>query len=89
MNLENLPVEVISNCDVQGKILPIKLRYEAEDYTICVSRITSVLYAQENNFAGNKTFDYCCRVMFEEREHLIELRYFIITHKWVIKKVLC
>ena len=89
MEMKNIPVEVITNFTPQGAIVPIKLRYEAEDHSLRISKIISVLYTQENNYAGIRSFDFCCKVALDEKEQMIELRFFLYYHRWVIRRILC
>ena len=87
MELNNIPVEIISKCNTVGDIVPLRMRIENEDHQLVVATITDILYSTENNSAGLKTFDYGCKVLFDETERLLELRYSIASHKWSIRKV--
>ena len=88
MQLENIPTEVISRFNTLGEIIPIKLRIENEEHQLLTAQITSILFTQENKFCGVRTVDFCCKTLIEDKEHLIELRYFLDTHKWAIRRVL-
>lgn len=86
MNLRNIPIEVISQFNVMGDIIPLKFRMESIDHVWMIARINEILYVTENQFAGIKTLDYGCKVVLEEREQCIELRYHVDQHKWTIRK---
>lgn len=88
MELKNIPVEIISKCNTVGEIVPLRIRLEDEEYRLITATITDILYATENNFTGIKTFDYGCKVTIDGREQLLELRYYVGSHKWSIRKVL-
>ncbi len=85
---ENVPIEVISKCNIAGEIEPLKLRVETGEHTLLTSSITKVLYRNENNYAGITTFDFGCNATVEGTERLLELRYFVASHKWTLRKVL-
>ncbi len=87
MELKNIPVEIISKCNTLGEIVPLRIRLEADQYKRITANITDILYTTENNYAGIKTFEYGCKVMIDEREQLLELRYYVASHKWSIRKV--
>ena len=88
MQLTNIPVETISMCNAVGDIVPLRIRIESDNYQLVTASISEILYTNENNFAGVKTFDYCCRAFIDGREQLLELRYHVANHKWTIRKAL-
>ncbi len=88
MELKNIPVEIISKCNIVGDIVPLRMRIENEEHQFIVATIIDILYSTENNYAGVKSFDYGCKVTFNEKERLLELRYCILSHKWSIRKVI-
>jgi hypothetical protein len=88
VELKNIPVETISKCNTVGDIVPLRIRLEDEDHRLITVNVKDILYSLENNFAGIKTFDYGCQVTIDEREQLLELRYYVASHKWSIRKVL-
>ncbi|WP_070000960.1 hypothetical protein [Cellulosilyticum sp. I15G10I2] len=88
MELKNIPIETISKCNAVGDIVPLRIRLEDETHRLVTADIVQVIYAAEKNFAGLKTFDYGCKVVIDQREQLLELRYYVVSHKWIIRKVL-
>lgn len=83
----NTPVDVICLIDKTGKITPLKIRMENDEGQNIISKITEVVYSKENNYAGFTTFDYGCKVAFDEIPQLIELRYYVSERIWKIHKV--
>jgi len=83
----NTPVDVICMIDKTGKITPLKIRMENSEGQNIISKINEIVYTKENNFAGVKTFDYGCKVAFDEISQLIELRYHVSERLWRINKV--
>jgi hypothetical protein len=83
-----MPIETISKFNTVGNIVPLRLRLEDEEHRLITVNITDIIYSTENNFAGVKTFDYGCKVIINEREQLLEIRYHVAAHKWTIRKVL-
>lgn len=86
MDLINKPIEVISQFDTVGGIIPLRMRIEDVDYQLITAKIKEILYANENQYAGVKTLDYGCRVTIGEREQLLELRYHVEAHRWTIRR---
>lgn len=83
----NVPVDVICMIDKVGKITPLKIRMENNEGQNVTSKIIEIVYSKENNYAGYTTFDYGCKVAFDEIPQLIELRYFVSERLWRINKV--
>ncbi|MDF2612431.1 MAG: hypothetical protein K0S71_217 [Clostridia bacterium] len=88
MQLQNVPIEAISKFNALGDIVPLKIRLEDDNHQLITASINEIVYAVENNFAGVKTFDYCCKAVIGGREQLLELRYHVANHKWIIRRVL-
>lgn len=87
MELNNIPVEVICLIDDLGKITPLKIRIRENGETI-TAKIDEVLYSKESNYAGFTLFDYGCKVSIHEIDQMIELRYYVMDHKWKINRTI-
>lgn len=88
MELNNIPIETISKFNTLGDIIPLRIRLEDEEHRLVTSNITEIIYSNKNNYAGIKTFDFGCKVIMNETERLLELRYYVDTHKWTLRKIL-
>lgn len=84
MGLKNIPIEAICQYTTLGEIIPLRIRMESENHELAIFKISDIVYKKESYFAGLKTLDYGCRVEGKKSEHLLEIRYYIETHKWVI-----
>ncbi len=87
MNLKNIPVEIISKFNTLGEITPLRLRLENEEHCLITAQITNILYIKDNNYSGINTIDYGCHLKIEDREYLVQLRYFVSSHKWILYQV--
>ncbi|MDO4582453.1 MAG: hypothetical protein Q4B96_07735 [Bacillota bacterium] len=80
----NLPIQMISVCDADGRISPLRFRLADET----VVRIGEVLAAKEQNYAGAHCFSYICRAVSGGRELLFELRYAVRSHQWTLYRII-
>ena len=87
MELRNIPIDVICIIDKMGKLTPLKLRIENEDGSVITTKVNEIVYHKKNKYAGYTTFDYGCKVVIDEIDQLIELRYFVLEHVWKVNKI--
>lgn len=85
----NKPVEMISCCNTLGEIVPIKFRMEGDAHEMMVVPIHEVIYRKESHFAGMQSFEYGCKIKIDGREQLVEISYQVLSHRWIIKKIVC
>ena len=78
------PVDVISVCSSEGEIRPLRLRLEGEDRELRRMDIREIVSVKEVPFVGAEAYVFLCKVIFEERERLLELKYSIRGHTWWI-----
>lgn len=88
MEQKNRPVEMISICSTEGRILPVRFRFEAEDRSIRTVQISEVVSSKEISYVGVEAILYVCKVKMEELERLLELKYTVRTHRWVLFRVI-
>lgn len=88
MEQKNRPVEMISICSTEGRILPVRFRFEAEDRSIRTVRISEVVSTKEISYVGIEAILYVCKAQMEELERLLELKYTVRTHRWVLFRVI-
>ena len=79
-----MPVDVIATFNVQGKIKPNYIRLEDENHALQTYKIESIVFCKEENFAGVSTMVFCCNVLLGECLQMINIKYHIKTHQWVL-----
>lgn len=80
----HMPVDVIATFNVQGKIKPNYIRLEDEEHTLRTYKIEEVLSCREEKYAGVPVLLFCCSIVRGDCLQLINIKYHIKTHQWVI-----
>ena len=88
MEEKNRPVEMISVCSTEGQILPVRFRFETAERSIRTVQISEVISSKEICYVGIEAIIYVCKATMEERERLLELKYTVRTHRWVLFRVI-
>ena len=78
------PVDVISVCNADGEIRPLRLRLEKEEEEPVRIDITEVLKVTEIPHVGVEAHVFLCRAKPHGREMLFELKYTFRTHSWCL-----
>ena len=84
MAAENIPVQMISVCETDGVMKPIRFRFEDEDNLLRTVSVKEVVNRTETNFIGIKMISFVCVTQHDGQEHMIELRYAVTEHKWCL-----
>lgn len=82
----NMPVDVISVCNADGEIRPLRLQVEnmaQERVRIDIERVVSVRYIP---YVGVEAYIFLCQVQGGDRKHMVELKYSIRSHCWSMTK---
>lgn len=82
------PVDVISVCNADGSIQPLRLRLGDAEQGYFRVEITQVLDTKEIEYVGIEAKWFLCRGKTENREHLFELKYFYRSHVWRIVRMI-
>lgn len=83
MEKRNAPIEMISFCQGDGRLRP--LRFRLEDGTVVrVSRVDETRLLEA---AGVTALLYFCRAVMDGRELRFQLRYLVKSHRWVLFEV--
>lgn len=82
------PVDVISVCNADGSIQPLRLRLGDGERGYFRMDITQVLDTKEIEYVGIESKWFLCRGRVENREHLFELKYYYRTHIWSIVRMI-
>lgn len=83
------PVDVISVCNADGEIRPLRLRLEKEEEEPVRIDITEVLKITEIPHVGVEAHVFLCRAKPHGREMLFELKYTFRTHSWCLLRRIC
>ena len=84
MGKESRPVEMISVCSTEGKLMPVRFRFENGAHEIQIAHILEIVCTKDICYVGVEEILYVCKVRVAEREHLLELKYMVQTHRWVL-----
>lgn len=84
--LHNHPVDVISVCNADGTIKPLRLRMEDEEHQLLRIDIEEIISVREIQYVGIEAHVFLCRATVGDRKWLFELKYTIRTHCWCIMR---
>ncbi len=77
-----IPVDVISLSNTDGEIHPLRVRAEQDQRGAIVGSVEQVLSRWESGTFGAETHTFLCRIRSEEELTLLELKYFVRSHRW-------
>ena len=80
MTQHHTPIEMISFCQGDGKLRP--LRFRLEDGTVV--RVSRVDETRQLEAAGVTALLYFCRAVINGREQRFQLRYIVKSHRWIL-----
>ena len=89
MNRTMYPVDVISVCNADGEIRPLRLRVEQEIGEQIRINIIDVLKVTEIPHVGVEANVYLCRARICGRDVLFELKYTFRSHSWMLLRRIC
>lgn len=84
MDALNIPVQVISVCDIDGIITPIRCRFTDADGQMRTIGALVIEDRKEIKYVGIEAFTYVCRANIDGQEQMFELRYAVRLHQWVL-----
>ena len=84
----NTPVQMLSVCDVDGRLRPLRFRYEDGQHQLQTVQVREVLVARELSYVGLQVYQYVCKAACNGLELLFELRYTVRTHRWVLYRMI-
>lgn len=88
MDVLRIQVEMISVCGFEGKLRPLRFRFEDEERCLQTVSVTQVLDRREITYVDVEYFFFVCKGIQQERERLFELRYEVRAHRWELFRVL-
>lgn len=80
------PVDVISICNADGSIRPLRLRMEDEAHQLMRIDIEEVISCKEIQYVGIEAHVFLCRATVRGKESVFELKYTIRSHNWCIMR---
>ena len=80
------PVDVISVCNADGSIKPLRLRMEDEDHQLLRIDIEEVISCKEIQYVGIEAHVFLCRATVRGKESVFELKYTIRSHNWCLMR---
>lgn len=80
------PVDVISVCNADGSIRPLRLRMEDEDHQLLRIDIDEVISSKEVQYVGIEAHVFLCRAQVRGKECVFELKYTIRSHNWCLMR---
>lgn len=84
----NIPVQLLSVTDRDGKITPLWFKLETEEHEIKKFKIKDIVSRGEKNYVGIKEKQFVCRIAESGRNRTLEMRYNTATQKWRISRFL-
>ena len=84
MLTRNLPIQMLVCCDTDGRMQPLRFRFEDAEHRLHTAQIREILDSHKSEYVGIEAFFFVCCAEVEGLKKLYELKYTIHTHKWVL-----
>ena len=81
----NIPVQMISCTDTDGKITPLRFRFKDKDDSVVIVNIKKIINSDRETNKMGVTFE-CSADSFGTEKHFF-LYYSIYSGKWAISKI--
>ena len=82
------PVEMLTVCGADGTLQPVRFRYETPEHETRTMHILEIVCTKPLSHVGIPAILYVCKVRQGEQEHLLELKYMVQAHRWVLFRVI-
>ncbi|MBQ8815542.1 MAG: hypothetical protein IJZ85_13715 [Lachnospiraceae bacterium] len=79
-----IPIQMMSITDRDGRLTPIWFKFETEDHFIEKIMIEKTISRDESNKVGIREKRFICSAIFGEQRRLLEIRYRIESQQWRI-----
>ena len=80
--VRNCPVDVISVCNTEGEIRPLRFQLEDEEHQLLRVNIQEVVSIREVQHVGVEAHIFLCRARVHDRDWTFELKYTFRSHTW-------
>ena len=86
MKIRAIPIEMIGWFNFKGEVKPVSFKFNIgnEDFK---GRILKVQNKYKEKFAGNPMEVFLCQTEINGDERLVEFKYEVNTHKWLLFKM--
>lgn len=84
----NIPIQVFCLIDTNGKINPLRFRYETPDHQIETAHIEEIISRDEKRYVGIREKQFVCVIMMAGTTRTAEIRYHVDSQKWRIFRYL-
>jgi len=86
MKVVNKPIEMIAHNKPDGSIRPLRFRLQEED-ELQVIKVDKIFASSIGEVDGNVTYIFSCMVAIHGINHMCEIRYDLMTTKWLLYKI--
>lgn len=80
----NIPIQMMSLTERDGRITPQWFRLETEEHEIRLYRIEQVVSRDEKRYVGIREKQFICRIRMGDTSRTLEMRYRVDTQRWRI-----
>lgn len=83
------PVDVISLSGADGELRPLRVRAERGFDHVIVGNVQEILRRSQNTLFGAETHTFLCRIRGQGESSVLELKYFVRSHRWYVAAEEC
>lgn len=83
-DIVNIPIQMLSLGDTNGRITPIRFRFQTGETMIETVMIEKTVSRDEVNYVGIREKQFICTAVINHERHIMEIRYNVGTQKWRI-----
>ena len=80
----NVPIQVFCLIDTNGRLNPLRFRYENKEHQIETAFIEEIISRDEKHYVGIREKQFICVVMMGDVSRTAEIRYHVDSQKWRI-----
>ena len=80
-------IEMVAWFSKDGIPHPVRFRISNEDETVSVIKVDKVIFREKEKIAGNNMLVFRCQSRIYGEEKIYEIKYDIITCKWILFKI--
>lgn len=80
----NIPIQMVSVTDRDGKLTPLWFRFETEEHSIEKVVIEKTVSRDECTYMGIREKKFICSAVIGEMRRILEIRYHVDNQKWRI-----
>ena len=86
--MQPCPVDVISVCNADGTITPLRLQLEDEHRQLLRINIQEVVSVKEIEHVGVEGHIFLCKARVHDKQWVFELKYTFRSHSWRLTRML-